>query len=78
MSLPLITHCPGTLSTGFDGYSTTCLRRVFGGRKVMHILPYLSPATDELTDELFEENRTRMSISGVQVKDPGRCLRMNI
>ena len=68
MSLPLITHCPGTLSQGFDSYSTTCLRRVFKGKKVKHILPYLSPSSDELTDELFDENRTRMSISGVQEK----------
>ncbi len=68
MSTPQITHCPGTLSAGYDSYSATCLRRVFSGRKVMHILPYFSPATDELTDDLFEENRARMSISGVQEK----------
>lgn len=66
--IPLITSCPGTLSAGYETYSTTCLRRVFKGRKVSFILPYLSPATDEYTDQMFEENRARMSISGVQEK----------
>ncbi len=68
MSIPLIEYCPGTLTAGFDKYSTTCLRRVFGGRQVHHFLPYDSPATDDITDELFAENRKRMSISGVQKK----------
>ncbi len=68
MSVPAIAYCPGTLSAGYKTYSTTCLRRVFSGRKVHHILPYDSPATDDGTDELFAENRKRMSISGVQEK----------
>ncbi len=33
----------------FDTYSTACLRRVFGGRKVNHILPYAPPQSDEET-----------------------------
>lgn len=68
MSLPEIKYCPGTLAKGFDTYSRTCLNRVFSGKKVYHILPYDSPATNQETDELFEENRKRMSISGVQEK----------
>lgn len=68
MSLPNIENCPGTLAAGNSTYSVTCLRRVFDGRKVHHILPYSSPATDDTTDALFEENRRRMSISGVQEK----------
>lgn len=68
MSLPTIENCPGTLAAGNDTYSATCLRRVFDGRKVHHILPYNSPATDAATDILFEENRKRLSISGVQEK----------
>lgn len=68
MSLPDIHFCPGTLAAGYHTYSTTCLKRVFYGKKVSHILPYDSPATDQATDELFEENRKRMSISGVQEK----------
>ena len=68
MSLPEIKHCPGTLAAGFETYSRTCLQRVFNGKKVYHILPYDSPVTNEATDELFEENRKRISISGVQEK----------
>lgn len=68
MSLPEIKYCPGTLSEGFDTYSRACLKRVFQGKKVHHVLPYDSPASNPETDELFEENRKRMSISGVQEK----------
>ncbi|TRX04499.1 HipA domain-containing protein [Flavobacterium gawalongense] len=68
MSLPEIKYCPGTLAKGFDTYSRTCLNRVFQGKKVHHVLPYDSPASNPETDALFEENRKRMSISGVQEK----------
>lgn len=68
MNVPEIKYCPGTLSEGFDTYSTACLNRVFRGKKVHHILPYDSPASNPETDELFEENRKYMSISGVQEK----------
>jgi serine/threonine-protein kinase HipA len=68
MSLSIIKYCPGTLAQGYDTYSTTCLRRLFNGRKVNHMLPYDSPASDQETDKLFIENRKRISISGVQEK----------
>jgi len=66
--MPEITHCPGTLAEGYDTYSRTCLKRVFNNRKVSHILPYDSPTSNEETEELFEDNRKRISISGVQEK----------
>lgn len=68
MSLPEITYCPGTLSEGFTTYSRTALNRVFRGKKVHHVLTYDSPASNPETDQMFEENRNRMSISGVQEK----------
>lgn len=68
MSLPEIKYCPGTLAVGFETYSRTCLKRLFNEKKVYHILPYDSPASNRETDKLFEENRKRMSISGVQEK----------
>lgn len=68
MSLPEIKNCPGTLAEGYDTYSKTCLNRVFQGKKVHHVLPYESPASNPETDELFDKNRQRMSISGVQEK----------
>ena len=68
MSLPAIKYCPGTLAEGFDTYSKACLNKVFGGKKVSHILPYESPASNADTDELFDENTSLISISGVQEK----------
>jgi serine/threonine-protein kinase HipA len=68
MSLLEIKYCPGTLAEGYQTYSRTCLSRVFNGKKVHHVLPYDSPASNQLTDELFDDNRKQMSISGVQEK----------
>lgn len=68
MSLPEIKYCPGTLAEGFSTYSRTCLKRVFQGKAVYHVLPYDSPASNSETDELFEQNQNRISISGVQEK----------
>jgi serine/threonine-protein kinase HipA len=68
MILNEIKNCPGTLAEGHTTYSRACLSRVFKGRKVNHILPYDSPASNSDTDELFNDNRKRMSISGVQEK----------
>lgn len=66
--MPKINNCPGTLAEGFNTYSKTCLKKVFYGKKVHHVLPYNSPATSGEALELFEENQKRISISGVQEK----------
>lgn len=63
-----IKYCPGTLAPGYDTYSATCLRRLFGGRKVHHILPYDSPVTGAGDTSIFQANTARVSISGVQEK----------
>ena len=68
MSLPEIKYCPGTLAKGFDTYSRTCLKKIFNGKKVSHILPYDPPRLNEEDAERFMENRRRISISGVQEK----------
>jgi serine/threonine-protein kinase HipA len=68
MEIPKINYCPGTLAEGFDSYSQTALKRVFNGKKVSYVLPYDSPTTNPETDELFQENRKNISISGVQEK----------
>ncbi len=68
MSLPIVKYCPGTLVSSSDTYSRTCLRRMFNGRKVNHILPYESPTSNKATDDLFIDNQKRISISGVQEK----------
>jgi len=68
MILNEIKYCPGTLAEGHTTYSRACLSKVFKGKKVNHILPYDSPASNPETNELFDDNRKRMSISGVQEK----------
>lgn len=68
MPLPKINNCPGTLAVGFDTYSRTCLKRMFDGRKVSHILPYDAPKSNSKQNEKFEDNVVHISISGVQEK----------
>ena len=68
MSFPEIKYCPCTLSEGFDTYSKTGLNRVFQGKKVHHVLPYEAPTANSETDDLFEDNRKRLSLSGAQEK----------
>lgn len=63
-----IKYCPGTLAEGFSTYSPGCLRKMFKGKKLNHILPYGQPRENEEVAELFMENRRRISISGVQEK----------
>ncbi len=61
-------YCPGTLAEGHTTYSPACLRRMFNGKKVSHLLPYDQPQHSEEVAGLFVENRKRISISGVQEK----------
>jgi serine/threonine-protein kinase HipA len=68
MNVNELTNCPGTLAEGFSTYSPGCLRNVFDGRKVSHILPYDKPQQNEDVAAQFMENRKRISISGVQEK----------
>lgn len=63
-----INYCPGTLAAGFNTYSRTCLKSLFEGRKVNHVLNYDSPSANPAANELFENNRKSISISGVQEK----------
>lgn len=68
MKLENINCCPGTLAQGFSTYSPSCLRQMFDGKKVNHILPYEHPQHNETAAALFIENRKGISISGVQEK----------
>ena len=68
MSLPQLKYCPGTLAEGFESYSRTCLRNLFDGKKVSHVLPFESPQQSEKDIALFMENTKHISISGVQQK----------
>jgi serine/threonine-protein kinase HipA len=60
--------CPGTLKQGYSTYSPVCIKKLFAGNKVSHILQYNDTERDEEVAEKFIENRKRISISGVQEK----------
>lgn len=68
MNLDELKYCPGSLAEGFSTYSSSCLRNLFSGKKVNHVLPYDAPQQSEEVAEQFMENRKRISISGVQEK----------
>ena len=68
MNLNELKYCPGTLAEGFNTYSPSCLRNLFNGKKVNHVLLYEPPQQSEEVAEQFMENRKRISISGVQEK----------
>ena len=57
MNLQELDRCPGTLAAGFSTYSPGCLRNLFHGKKVSHILPYDPPQQNEEVEVLFLENR---------------------
>jgi serine/threonine-protein kinase HipA len=64
----IVDRCPSTLKKGFTSYSPSARKKVFFGKKVSHVLPFLPPEKDEHVSMLFMENRVRISISGVQKK----------
>ncbi|MBC6490998.1 type II toxin-antitoxin system HipA family toxin [Flavihumibacter stibioxidans] len=68
--LPILDRCPGNLEPGHETYSPRCKAEMFGSRtkKVSHILPFPPPNNDSEYGRLFQENRQRISISGVQEK----------
>ncbi len=61
-----IKNCPSTLSAGYSTYSPTAIRRLFGGKRVSHIMNIGNLSEDDNRD--VQENVTRISLSGVQQK----------
>ncbi len=59
--------CPGRLAEGFETYSPLVLKRMFKGKNVSAVLPYLSPKSTQ-NRSAFSENQTHISISGFQEK----------
>ncbi len=59
-----INVCPGTLAPGYDKYSPACLRHVFDGEKVNHILDF----DYDMNQSDLIASINRISVSGVQEK----------
>ena len=60
-----INVCPGTLASGYSTYSPSCLRKVFGGKKVSHFLDF---SINDDTEVDIAAAINKISISGVQEK----------
>ena len=56
--------CPGCLKEGFETFCNPCLKKLFNGKKVNHILPFTQPEFNEIRINQSEH----LSISGIQIK----------
>ena len=60
-------NCSGCLKEIDNaGYCRKCLKDLFGGKKVDHVLPFNSPYNED--SDLYQERTKKLSISGVQSK----------
>jgi serine/threonine-protein kinase HipA len=62
-----MTNCPGCLKAGHSTYCQPCRKRLFGGKKVSHVLPFSRPAYNQAR---LATAGDRLSISGIQTKMP--------
>ncbi|MEI8373636.1 MAG: HipA domain-containing protein [Planctomycetota bacterium] len=60
-----MTNCPGCLKEGHSTYCQPCRKRLFGGKKVSHVLPFSRPVYNQTKLATTEK---RLSISGIQTK----------
>ena len=59
-----INRCPGCLAPGNNTYCKKCIKKLFNGKKVNHILNFDRPEFDRIK----KEQGGRLSISGIQIK----------
>ena len=60
-----MTNCPGCLKEGHSTYCQPCRKRLFGGKKVSHVLPFSRPVYNQTK---LATTGKRLSISGIQTK----------
>ena len=65
-----ISKCPGCLRAGYETYCNRCRKKLFGGKKVSHMLTFIRPEFDRIN----REQSGRLSISGAQVKHSLRLI----
>jgi serine/threonine-protein kinase HipA len=80
MSLTEINCCPSTLRSGFVTYSPAAQKTLFGGRskRVSHILSFGPPGKNSEQNRGYNENRERISISGMVEKYSLRLEKNNL
>lgn len=57
-------YCPSCLKENYSTYCSICKKKLFGGNKVHHILPFTRPEFDQIK----RARGGRLSISGIQIK----------
>ena len=62
-----MTNCPGCLKAGYSTFCRPCWKRLFGGKKVSHVLPFSRPVYNQAR---LATAGKRLSISGLQTKMP--------
>ena len=60
-----MTNCPGCLKEGHSTYCQPCRKRLFGGKKVSHVLAFSRPVYNRTK---LATTGKRLSISGIQTK----------
>jgi serine/threonine-protein kinase HipA len=58
-------NCPGCLREGYETYCPPCRKRLFGGKKVSHVLTFSRPVYNQAR---LAATAARLSISGIQTK----------
>ena len=43
-----LNNCPGCLKAGYETYCDSCIKRLFNGNKVNHILNFTRPEFDKV------------------------------
>lgn len=59
-----VNNCPGCLQSDNDSFCKKCLKELFDGKKVNHILSFTRPEFDKIK----RESSGRLSLSGIQLK----------
>ncbi len=59
-----IENCPGCMKPGFETYCDECVKKLFNGKRVSHILNFSRPDFDKIK----REQSGKLSISGIQIK----------
>lgn len=63
-----INNCPSLLKEGHSTYSPDAIKKLFGGRKVNHLLSFSSPSHELIDEGNAVNNAGRLSLSGAQPK----------
>jgi len=59
-----IENCPGCLKPGYETYCDSCIKNLFNGKRVNHILDFTRPEFNKIK----REQSGKLSISGIQIK----------